>query len=89
MTSDQIFDKLAAVAKTVFRTPELRITRELSAKDVRQWDSIAHLDLIAMVERDFTIRIPTSKIAGLQSFGDLATLVEGLWRQKHEKPTNP
>jgi len=85
LTRDQILSELTGILRTVLRIPELEVSETLCAKDVKQWDSIAHLDLLAMIEKRFEVRIPTWKIAGIQNVGDLTSLVLALLEKKLER----
>jgi acyl carrier protein len=50
--------------------PDLRIG------DVDQWDSVAHLDLISEVEREFGVRFDLDEITTLTSLPELVRRLE-------------
>lgn len=50
--------------------PDLRIG------DVDQWDSVAHLDLISEVEREFGVRFDLDEITTLTSLPELVSRLE-------------
>lgn len=52
------------------------ITPDTTAEDVPQWDSLAHVQLLVMIEQSLGVRFTTSEISQLQKFGDLVALVE-------------
>lgn len=78
MTEAQILQELTGIFRVVFRDPGLSLSPSLAARDVSKWDSIAHLDMLAMVEDRFQIRIPTWKITSVQNVGDLVALIGSL-----------
>ena len=41
----------------------------MSAEDVEGWDSIAHINLIVSIEKQFGIKFAMAEIAGLQEKG--------------------
>ncbi len=47
-----------------------------NALDVPQWDSLAHLSLVAAVEEEFGVRFPTERIAELDSTSAIACAIE-------------
>ena len=49
---------------------------ELSADDVDDWDSLAHIRLLLTVEKAFKIKFSTSEVGKLQNVGDLVTLIK-------------
>jgi acyl carrier protein len=75
MTDDPVTTKLAAVFCEVFDDDELKIRRDMTADDVEGWDSMKHLRLILTVEREFGVRLPSTKVSNLKSVGDLIDLI--------------
>lgn len=73
---DQIHEKLTGVFRSVFKKNDINITREMTAADIDQWDSITHLDLITATEEAFGIEITGFDVMGLQNVGDLIDLVQ-------------
>ena len=73
--------RTAAVIRDVFDDDELVISRETSAKEVENWDSLSHVSLIIRIEKEFGIRFSSSEVAELQNVGDLIDLID----QKVEK----
>ena len=63
-TNRVIFDE-------VFENDSLVISRETSAEEVEEWDSMQHIRLILTVEELFEIRFSTSEVVNLQVVGDL------------------
>lgn len=48
---------------------EIALTDELSAKDLDDWDSLQHINLIVAVERRFHIQFATAEISRLKEDG--------------------
>jgi acyl carrier protein len=61
--------------RDVFGDGTIVITDAMTAKDVKNWDSISHIDLICSVEKAFKIRLTTRQVAGLKTVGELISLV--------------
>lgn len=49
---------------------------ELKIGDVDQWDSVAHLDLMSEVEREFGVRFDLDEMTTLTSVPDLVAWLE-------------
>jgi acyl carrier protein len=76
MDEAQIYSRLAEIFEDVFDEENIKITPELSAKDVDGWDSLTHIRLILTIEKTFKIKFSTSEIGRLENVGDLVSLVK-------------
>jgi acyl carrier protein len=76
MDETQIYARLTEIFEDVFDEDALRITPELSAKDVDGWDSLTHIRLILTIEKAFKIKFSTSEIGKLENVGDLVQLIK-------------
>jgi acyl carrier protein len=76
MTRPEITEKLETIFRDLFEDPAIVVTDAMTAKDVKKWDSISHIDMICAVEKSFKIRLTTRQVAGLKTVGELITLIE-------------
>jgi acyl carrier protein len=76
MSEPQIFARLAEIFHDVFDEDSIKVTPELSAKDVDGWDSLANIRLIITIEKAFKIKFSTSDIGKLENVGGLVTLIK-------------
>jgi acyl carrier protein len=76
MDERQIYARLSEIFEDVFDEDSLKLTPELSAKDVDGWDSLTHIRLILTIEKAFKIKFSTSEIGKLEKVGDLVTLIK-------------
>jgi acyl carrier protein len=76
MDEAQIFSRLAEIFEDVFDDDTIKLTPELSAKDVDGWDSLTHIRLLLTIERAFKIKFSTSEIGKLENVGDLVGLIK-------------
>ena len=74
-------DKMLEQVQTTFRDildqPELVLTRESSAATVEDWDSLAHVNLVTAVERQFKVKFALSELQTLKNVGDMLDLIHG------------
>ncbi len=68
--------RLNEVLRAVFDDDGLTATRQTTARDVPNRDSLMHVNLIVNVERTFGIRFTSSEVAGLKNVGELADFVD-------------
>jgi acyl carrier protein len=57
--------------KQVFGDNTLRITTDTTAKDVEDWDSLTHINLIVAIEARFKIRFSQKELLNQRNVGDL------------------
>jgi acyl carrier protein len=75
-TMSDILERLNQVFQYVFEDDELRITRDTTAEEVQDWDSVKHVTLMVTVEKAFGSIFTSSQVAGLKNVGELVDLVE-------------
>jgi len=76
MDSTTILNLLQEVFSATFGIDGTTINRDTSAKDVKGWDSVAHVLLITAVEKKFSVRFKSREIAGFNNVGDMLDAVE-------------
>jgi acyl carrier protein len=76
MDEAQIYANLAKVFADVFDEESIKLTPELSAKDVDGWDSLTHIRLIFTIEKAFKVKFSTSEISRLENVGALVALIK-------------
>jgi acyl carrier protein len=74
MQQQEILNKLQDVFDGVF-LEKVDVRPELSAQDVEEWDSLAHVSLILAVEQTFGIRFRVGEVESAKNLGDLADLI--------------
>ena len=75
MDTALIYTKLTEVFREVF-DEDIAVVPELSAEDVDEWDSLAHLRLLLTVERTFSIKFSAAEIGQLGNVGALVDLIQ-------------
>ena len=75
MTYPEIHQKLTTVFCDVFDDPKLEISDATTAKDVADWDSITHVNLIVAVEKAFGTSFTTKEVKSMANVGALIQLI--------------
>jgi acyl carrier protein len=73
---DSLLPEVQEIIRSVFDEPDLVITRESNASTVDGWDSLAHINLVAAIERKFKIRFALGELEELKNVGDLLDLMQ-------------
>ena len=69
-------DKLQDVFRKVFGKNDLLISASTSAKDIKSWDSLTHLELIAAAEEAFDLKFSFAEVMEFNSVGDMIQAIE-------------
>lgn len=69
-------ERLNDVFREVFDDDELTTSRQTTAADVENWDSLMHVTLVINVEKVFGVRFSSSEVAGLKNVGELVDLID-------------
>ena len=75
MTEQEVFTKLEEVFVAVFDDPSIRLTRETTADDIDDWDSIEHIHLISAVEEAFGMKFAMREVSGMKNVGEMADIL--------------
>lgn len=78
MKSEQIFNEVQAIFRDIFDDDELCITRETTADDIEDWDSLEQINLLTAMGKKFNVKFSLEDIRGLQNVGDMLDLIERL-----------
>lgn len=71
MNRKEVLEKMAEICKDVFEDDSLVITEELSAADVEDWDSLAHMSLVNELGKTFGVKFTLEEVAECTKIGDL------------------
>ncbi|OGA42917.1 MAG: acyl carrier protein [Betaproteobacteria bacterium RIFCSPLOWO2_12_FULL_62_13] len=67
---------LNSVFRRVFDNDSIAIFDEMTANDVEEWDSLAHINLIMEIESEFSLKFTVDDILGLRNVGEMIRLIE-------------
>ena len=74
-TDTEVLMRMNAVVADILDLPDLVLRRELSAKEIEGWDSLAHINIIVGMENEFAVNFSLSDVKGLRNVGDFVDLV--------------
>ncbi|MFZ2169421.1 MAG: acyl carrier protein [Methylococcaceae bacterium] len=73
---NEILDRLQPIFREVLENNDLVITEMSSAKNVENWDSLAHINLVSVIEQEFKIRFALGELETLNNVGDMIELMK-------------
>jgi acyl carrier protein len=76
MTDAEVYDRLTEIMQDIFDDPDVVATPELSADDVKGWDSMTHIRLVLAVEKAFKIKFVASEVGDMKNVGEMVHLIK-------------
>ncbi|WP_444917974.1 AMP-binding protein [Microbulbifer sp. JMSA003] len=71
-----VSSRVMQLSASVFRVPVERVSINSSPDNMREWDSLAFLELLMAVEREFQIKLKASDVIKISSLADIVGLLE-------------
>jgi len=75
VSPDDVLEQLQPIFEEVLDQPELRVTRDSNASNTENWDSLAHIDLMEMVQQRFKVKFALGELQDLKDVGDLVDMI--------------
>jgi acyl carrier protein len=66
-----ILQGVTEIFREVLAQPELVLTRQMTAAEVRDWDSIGHIQLVEAMEESFNIVFSAREMRSWKNVGEL------------------
>ena len=76
MTREEIISKVNSVLAEEFEVEESVITPEANVKNTLALDSLSLVDLVALIQYTYKIKIPAEDLKKIQTFNDLYDYIE-------------
>tara|TARA_B000000609_G_C23889140_1_gene197306 strand:- start:139 stop:369 length:231 start_codon:yes stop_codon:yes gene_type:complete len=65
--NEENFDKISKIISKHTKAKKEFISNETSSETIEGWDSLAHINIIVDIEKEFNVKIKTSKAEKLNS----------------------
>lgn len=75
MTREEAFERLTKVFWEVFDDEDIVLGEETTAKDIEDWDSFEHINLIVAVESEFSFKVPMGKVVTMKNVGEMVDII--------------
>ncbi len=76
MDANAIMKLVNEIFIDVLDNDDIVLSRETSAKDIEEWDSLNHIQLIVAIEKKFKQRFTTAEINGWKNVGEMCDAIE-------------
>ncbi|MBF0467002.1 MAG: acyl carrier protein [Nitrospirae bacterium] len=75
-------DGVQPIFRDIFDDGSLIITRQTSANDIEEWDSLNHINLVVAIEKFYDIKFALGEIQSLKNVGEMADLIDEKVKKK-------
>ena len=72
----EFLNDLNSIFRKELNDDSIELSREMTAADVDGWDSLTNINLIAEVEKFFSVKLKLREILKLKNVGDLCDCIE-------------
>lgn len=72
----EIKERLQEIFRDIFDDEKLEIREEMSAKDIEEWDSLAQINLIIGIEKEFGVKFNLEEVSKLKNIGEMLIQIE-------------
>ena len=71
-----VLKSLQVIFRDIFDDETIVLTRETTAADIEDWDSLIQINIILACETEFKVKFDLNDIAALKNVGGMVDLVE-------------
>lgn len=71
-----IKDTLQEIFRDILDLDDLVLEDTTSASDIEEWDSLAHINLVVAIEREYNIKFALGELQDLKNIKDMIKLIE-------------
>lgn len=76
MTEQEIYGRVTQIMRDVFDDDSIVATPEMTARDVKDWDSVNHVTLIVAIEQAFGIKFKSAELERMKNVGQMVEQIE-------------
>ena len=71
----EIKQRLQEIFRDVFDDEELVIAENMTANDIEDWDSLAQINLVIEIEKEFGVKFNLEEVSELKNIGEMLKLI--------------
>jgi len=75
MGENELLNQVNKIFIDVLDNEDIILTKNTTAKDVTEWDSLTHIQLIVAIEKHFKIRFISSEIRNWKNVGEMCLCI--------------
>ena len=75
MNRAEIMERLNEVFRDVFDDSSITVDDNTTSKDIEDWDSLEHINLVGAVEQELKMRFKMKEVSSMKNVGEMADIV--------------
>jgi len=75
LTRERIFERANGVFRDVFDDESITVNETTTSKDVDDWDSLMHINLVLGIESEFGMKFTMGEVTGMKNVGEMADIL--------------
>ncbi|MBO4815846.1 MAG: acyl carrier protein [Clostridia bacterium] len=75
MSKEEIYKELDEVFQDVFDDDTIHVNEETTAKDIEDWDSLEHINLVVAIETKFGIKFNMNEVTSMKNVGEMVDVI--------------
>ena len=75
MTRDHVLSEVENIMRSVLDNEALVVSDRTTAKDVPEWDSLSHIELVVAIERHFSVKFTSKEVQSFRNVGDMCNAI--------------
>lgn len=75
MSREDVFKQVNEIFWDVFDDESIVVGEETTAKDIEDWDSLEHINLIAAIEQEFGIKFTMGQVVSMKNVGEMVDII--------------
>ncbi len=77
MEKNEVLKRVNEVFIDILDNENIVLNNLTTANDIEEWDSLAHIQLVVAIEKNFKIRFTSKEIQSWDNIGEMADCIHG------------
>lgn len=75
MTRQEVFDELNEIFQDVFDDSSITVKEETTSKDIEDWDSLEHINLVVSIEHKLGMKFTMGEVTTMKNVGEMINII--------------
>ena len=75
MSREEIYEQLNEVFRDVFDDDTIEVNDQTTSRDIEDWDSLEHINLIAAIETQFGMKFTMGQVVTMKIVGEMVDII--------------
>ena len=75
MSREEIYEQLNEVFRDVLDDDTIELNDQTTSRDIEDWDSLEHINLIAAIETQFGMKFTMGQVVTMKNVGEMVDII--------------